>query len=316
MRWQRAREAGIGVIRSSPVRLATARSNMPRVRATPWPDPRRLPSMTGRSPIAHRRPDRGLGQAPARPAVLDELEAEAALDAEVAVGHRRVERRADLHDRVVLDVELERAADAAVRADRLGHGLGALVPRAGRAHVVLGLEHQRAGRADADAVAAVDAGRVGQRDRLLGRDPGVEAAPGDGDRERVLGVLAAGLDALVAEDALRVVADVEVVVDLDRLVDGLRPLGVRAAGAWWWPGSWASRSPAAAGGAASAVTRRCPRRSARGSPGPPAPSTGRPTSRGTRGPSSGCGGRARCRSGRPSRPRPCASRPARARATR
>ena len=96
-------------------------------------------------------------------------------------------------------------------------GLGRLVPGPGLAHVVLGLEHQRAGRADADAVAAVDAGRLGQRHGLLGRDPGVEAAAGDGDRERVLGVLAARLDALVAEDALRVVADVELVVDLGRL---------------------------------------------------------------------------------------------------
>ena len=82
------------------------------------------------------------------------------------------------------------------------------------------LEHQRAGRADADAVAAVDAGGIGQRHVPLRGDPGIEAAPGDGDRERVLGVLAARLDALVAEDALRVVADVEVVVDLHRLRDG------------------------------------------------------------------------------------------------
>jgi hypothetical protein len=121
---------------------------------------------------------------------------------------------------VVLDVQRERAADAAVRADRVGHWSARLVPRAGGAHVVLALEHQRAGRADADAVAAVDARRVGQRDVELGRDAGVEAAAGDRDRERVLGVLAARLDALVAEDALRVVADVEVVVDLDRLGDG------------------------------------------------------------------------------------------------
>ena len=61
----------------------------------------------------------------------------------------------------------------------------------------------------------------GRRDVELGRDPGVEATAGDGDRERVLGVLAARLDALVAEDAARVVPDVEVVVDLDGLGDGL-----------------------------------------------------------------------------------------------
>ena len=39
---------------------------------------------------------------------------------------------------------VDRAADAAVRADGLGHGLGRLVPGARLAHVVLGLEHQRA----------------------------------------------------------------------------------------------------------------------------------------------------------------------------
>ena len=53
-------------------------------------------------------------------ALLDELEAEAALDAEVAVGDDVVERRGDLDDLVVLDVERQRAADAAVRADRVG----------------------------------------------------------------------------------------------------------------------------------------------------------------------------------------------------
>ena len=52
---------------------------------------------------------------------------------------------------------------------------------------------------------------------MLGRDVGVEAAAGDLDREGVLPLLAARVDALVAEDALRVVAHVEVVVDLDGL---------------------------------------------------------------------------------------------------
>src|SRR5215212_128682 len=129
-----------------------------------------------------------------RAAALDEREAEAALHAEVSVGHRRVERRRHLDDLVVLDVQLEGAADTAVRADRLGHRLGALVPGPRGAHVVLALEHQCAGRADADAVSAVDTGAVGKRDGALGRDPGVEAATGHRDRERVLGVLAAGLD--------------------------------------------------------------------------------------------------------------------------
>src|SRR6185503_3345077 len=64
------------------------------------------------------------------------------------------------------------------------------------------------------------AGRGGERDVVLGRDAGGEAAAGQRDGEGVLGVLAAGLDALVADDALRVVADVEVVVDLHRLAHG------------------------------------------------------------------------------------------------
>src|SRR5207237_7123357 len=98
--------------------------------------------------------------------------------------------------------------------------LRCLVPGAGGAQVVLRLEHQRAGGADADAVAAVDARRVGQSDVVFGGDVGVEPATGDGDGEGVLGVGAARLDALVAKDALRVVAYVEVVVDLHRLGDG------------------------------------------------------------------------------------------------
>src|SRR5262245_29904078 len=97
---------------------------------------------------------------PARPgtAVLHELPPEPPLDAQVAARHVVIERRSDLHDRVVLDAKLQRAADAAVGADGVGLGLLRLVPGAGTAHVVLGLEHQRAGGADADAVAAVDAG--------------------------------------------------------------------------------------------------------------------------------------------------------------
>ncbi len=146
------------------------------------------------------------------------------------LGHRRVERRRDLDDLVVLDVQRQRAADAAVRADRVGRRLRRLVPRAGRAHVVLGLEHQRAGRTDADAVAAVDAGRRRQRRVPLGRDAGVEAATRDGDRERVLRVRPARLDALVAEDAARVVAHVEVVVDLHRLRHRRRVVARRARG--------------------------------------------------------------------------------------
>ena len=74
------------------------------------------------------------------------------------VGDGVVRGRGDLHDLVVLDVELELAADAAVRADRVRDLLLLLVPGAGGAHLVLGREHERAGGTHADAVAAVDAG--------------------------------------------------------------------------------------------------------------------------------------------------------------
>ena len=55
--------------------------------------------------------------------VLRVLKAEPALDAQVAVRDRRVGGRHDLDDRVVLDVEREVAADAAVRAHGVGLGL-------------------------------------------------------------------------------------------------------------------------------------------------------------------------------------------------
>src|SRR5262249_5002146 len=152
---------------------------------------------------------------------LDELEAEPALHAQVAVADVVVERRGHLHDPVVLYVQVQVAADAAVGADGGGDRLSRLVPGAVLPHVVLALEHQRPGRANADGVAAVGGGRVGQADVELGGDAGVEPPAGHRDREGVLGVLAAGLDALVAEDAARVVPDVASVVDLHRLGDGL-----------------------------------------------------------------------------------------------
>ena len=43
---------------------------------------------------------------------------------------------------IVLHVEGERAADAAIGADGVGLGLLGFLPGAGGAHVVLGLEHQ------------------------------------------------------------------------------------------------------------------------------------------------------------------------------
>src|SRR5690606_20080923 len=150
--------------------------------------------------------------------VLDEAPAEPALDAEVAAGDGVVERRGDAHDPAVLHVQVQGAPDAAVRADGAGDLLARLVPLARDAQLVLGPEHERAGGAHRDAVAAVDARRVGQRHGHLRRDPGIEAAPRHGNGERVLVIRATRLHAPVAEDALAVVPHVEVVVDLDRLV--------------------------------------------------------------------------------------------------
>ena len=128
---------------------------------------------------------------------------------------------------------VEVAADAAVRADGVDLRLLRLVPRAGlrAARTRSSTSARRSGRR-----------RCSCRSRRT-PTPGsvtsnsvemcaLEAAAGDGDRERVLVVDAAGLDALVTEDALRVVAHVEVVVDLHRLRDGRRvwaeALGLRA----------------------------------------------------------------------------------------
>src|SRR5690242_8597096 len=163
----------------------------------------------------HRVTRRGFSAFPG-PA-LDELKAEPSLHAQVAAADVMVQGGGHLHDPVVLYVQVEVAAHAAVGADRGGDRLPRLVPGTGLPHVVLAGEHQRAGGAYPDAVAAVDAGRVGQADVELGGDAGVEPPARHRDGERVLGVLAAGLHALVAQDAARVVADVAVVVDLDRL---------------------------------------------------------------------------------------------------
>src|SRR5665647_1980900 len=165
-----------------------------------------------------RPANRGSGSAPSS-SVLDVLVAEASLDAEVAARDVVVVGRADLDDLVVLDVQRQVAADAAVRADRVDLRLARLVPRAVPAHLELADRHQRAGGADGDAVAAVDARRLRERDVELGGDVRGEATPGHSDGEGVLVVVAAGLDALVTEDALRVVAHVELVVDLHGLRD-------------------------------------------------------------------------------------------------
>src|SRR5579863_4424871 len=156
-----------------------------------------------------------------RPNWLDlyKLPAEPSFDAKVAVGHAVVNRRADTHDLAVLLVHGEVAAYAAIRADGVGLGLAAFIPDAGLAHVIFALEHQCACGADTDAVAAIDAGRVGQRNVKLGSNMGGEAAPGHSDGKSILRVYATGFDALIAQDTLGVVADVKIVVNFYRLSD-------------------------------------------------------------------------------------------------
>ena len=87
-----------------------------------------------------------------------ELPAESSLDAEIAAGHVVIERRSYANDLVVLFMHGQGTADAAIRADGVGTGLPGFIPGAGLAHIVFSLEHQRTRRADADAVAAIDAG--------------------------------------------------------------------------------------------------------------------------------------------------------------
>src|SRR5450759_2390748 len=116
-------------------------------------------------------------------------------------------------------MQFEVAADTAIGADGGGDGLLRLVPVAGLPQVVLAGEHERAGGADPDAVAAVHAGRVGQADVELGGDTGLESTAGYRDGEGVLGDLAARLHALVAQDAAREIPDVAVIMVLHRTGD-------------------------------------------------------------------------------------------------
>ena len=81
----------------------------------------------------------------------------------------------DAPDEAAVVLDVERAADVAEAADRLG---GVELPRV-MAEVAVG---QRADRADGDAHAAVGAGRVGQIDAIGGRDAGFQRAAGDLDR--------------------------------------------------------------------------------------------------------------------------------------
>src|SRR6185436_17438048 len=112
---------------------------------------------------------------------LHEAPAEAPLDAEIAARNVVVEGRRGLDDLAVLHVERQGAADAAVRTNGVRRRLRGWLPAATGSKVVLAARHQRAGRADGDAVAAVHARRGRQRGGELRRDAGVESTPGHRD---------------------------------------------------------------------------------------------------------------------------------------
>ena len=130
--------------------------------------------------------------------VVDEVEGEAALDAEVALVRdvRRVGRDLDDPLRLGIDVQVDLAADAAVRARRLD----LLEPALGRLRALLELLVDRAGRADGEAAAAQLALGVEPGEAVRGDDARVRPAALERKR-RALHDLLRVAHAAVAEDA-------------------------------------------------------------------------------------------------------------------
>ena len=121
-------------------------------------------------------------------------EGEAALDAGMTVIGLAVFPRHHAHQLVAAHLGLEGAADPAI-------GAGGDQRMLGRADLDHALLVQRRGGAGLHAGAARDAFGVEERLLLRRRDHGVEAAAGDGQRERALHLLA-GPHAARADDAL------------------------------------------------------------------------------------------------------------------
>src|SRR5207237_7926514 len=103
------------------------------------------------------------------------------------------------------------ATPTAIRTNRVGLRLLSFIPSPRRPPVVLGLEHQCARGAHADAIAAIDARRLRQRNIELRGNMRGKASPRDANRKGILRIHSASLHTLVAKDALRVVAHVEFV---------------------------------------------------------------------------------------------------------
>jgi hypothetical protein len=134
---------------------------------------------------------------------LHELPAKPPFDTKIAMSHAMVKGRGHANDPAVLLKHGEVAAYSAIRTDGVSLGLEAFVPCAGLAHVIFAFKHQRAGGADTNAVAAIDASRVGQRNVEFSRNVGGKTATRHGNRESVLRVHAAGFHALVLITALK-----------------------------------------------------------------------------------------------------------------
>lgn len=148
---------------------------------------------------------------------LDKLPAESPLDAQVAIGHRVIERRSDTDYVPILRMDRQRTAHAAIRADGVGASLARFFPGPRVARVELRFEHERARGAYADAVSAIHARRIGKRNVKFGGNMSGEAAASYADGKRILRVNSAGLDALVTKNAFRVIANIELVIDFSRL---------------------------------------------------------------------------------------------------
>ncbi len=136
--------------------------------------------------------------------VVDEVEREPALDAEVALVRDVVRLGGDLHDplRLGVDVQVDLAADAAERARRLH----LLEPALGPVCRLFELLVDRSGRADGEAAAAELALGVEPRVAVRRDDARVRAPPFERER-RALHDLLRVANAAVAEDArVRVVA--------------------------------------------------------------------------------------------------------------
>ena len=90
------------------------------------------------------------------------LKPKPAFDAQVALSYRVIAWRCDLDDLVVLHVQSESTSNTAVWADCVSLRLLFFFPCVGLAHVVLTRKHECSGGADLNAVAAIDACRVGE----------------------------------------------------------------------------------------------------------------------------------------------------------